>query len=219
MAEYITTFSGINFYPLDPDPEGILIEDVAHSLARLCRANGHYNDFYSVAAHCINCYEEACARSESVRVRLACLLHDAAEAYISDIPRPVKMDLDGIDTIENRLLSMIYTKFLGSDLTEYEAQTVKVIDDAMLYYEFYEFSGIRLIEEFPYVATTPLFYDDTIRCVEEQYLEIFHALDPSKEAPKTVTKLRLKGAPEEERVPLRLKEEPADSTDGASDTV
>ena len=60
---------------------------------------------------------------------------------------------------------------------------------------------------------------EAIRRVEEQYLEIFHVLDPSKEAPKTVTKLRLKGAPEEERTPLRLKEEPADSTDGASDTV
>ncbi len=208
MAEYITTFSGINFYPLAPKAEDIAIEDIAHSLSKLCRANGHYPDFYSVAAHCINCYDEACARSETPRIKMACLLHDAAEAYISDIPRPVKKDLSGVDEIEDRLLNMIYEKFLGSVLTEYEREMVKTIDDAMLYYEFYEYKGDRLFPDPPYVASTPLFYDDTMAHVEHEYLEIFKSIDLSAHQSQDYKgKLKLKGAPQEAKVPLKLRQE------------
>ena len=208
MAEYITTYTGVDFFPLVPVKDDIRIEDIAHSLSLLCRANGHYADFYSVAAHCINCYQEACARTETPRVKLACLLHDAAEAYISDIPRPVKLDMPGVEEIEDRLLNAIYEKFLGSALTDYEQQIVKIIDDAMLYYEFYEYKGVKLIEEFPYVAATPLFYDDTPAHVEREYLEIFRSIDISSQTdPKEYdVKLRLKGTTEE-KTTFSLREE------------
>ncbi len=86
----ITTYSGIHFTPASPRPEDISIYDIAHALSLLCRANGHFHEFFSVAAHAINCAEEAKARGYSPRVCLACLLHDASEAYLSDITRPVK---------------------------------------------------------------------------------------------------------------------------------
>lgn len=177
MTDYITTYSKIKFRPLEPVADDIRIEDIAHSLSMLCRANGHYDSFYSVAAHSLNCYEEAVARRESPRVKMACLLHDATESYISDVTRPVKKYLDEYQRIEDKLSEVIYEKFLGSPLTEYEETMVKVIDDAMLYYEFLEFAAIKLEEEPPYVAATPDFYRGTIRQVEQEFLDVFNAID------------------------------------------
>lgn len=177
MSEYITTYTNVNFYPVSPKIEDIHIEDIAHSLSMLCRANGHYSTFYSVGAHCLNCYDEACARRESPRVKMACLLHDATESYLSDVTRPVKQFLDEYIRIENNLASMIYQKFLGSDLTEYERTMVKIIDDAMLYYEFLEFGAKKLFDEPPYVAASPDFYKGNMKQVEQEYLDVFSSID------------------------------------------
>ncbi len=177
MPDYILTYSKVKFTPTEPKGEDVKIEDIAHALSMLCRANGHYTSFYSIGAHCLNCYEEACARRESARVKLACLLHDACEAYISDITRPVKRYLEEYRIIEDRLSKVIYEKFLGSPLTEYEEKMVKLIDDAMLYYEFLEFSGEKLLEEPPYVAATPDFYRGTMKQVEQEYIDVFNSID------------------------------------------
>lgn len=177
MQDYITTYSKIKFTPLQPVADDIRIEDIAHSLSMLCRANGHYSSFYSVAAHCINCYEEAVARRETPRVKMACLLHDAVESYISDVTRPVKKHLPQYQHIEEKLSNAIYEKFLGTPLSDYEEKMVGIIDDAMLYYEFLEFSAYKLMEEPPYVAATPDFYRGTMKQVEQEYLDIFHNID------------------------------------------
>lgn len=181
MSDYIITYCKKKFYPLEPVIEDIMIEDIAHSLSMLCRANGHYDSFYSVGAHCINCYEEAVARRESARIKMACLLHDAAEAYISDVTRPVKKNISNYADIEEKLLNMIYEKFLGSPLNEYEEKVVKMIDDAMLYYEFYEFTAIKLEDDLPYVCATPDFYRGTMKQVEKEYLDIFNNIDLKEE--------------------------------------
>ena len=73
----ILTHSKIMFDPLHPEAELIEITDIAHALSMLCRANGHFQSFYSVGQHCINCMLEAKARGYSERVQLGCLLHDA----------------------------------------------------------------------------------------------------------------------------------------------
>ncbi len=177
MTDYITTYSKVKFKPLEPVAEDIHIEDIAHSLSMLCRANGHYSSFYSVGAHCLNCYEEAVARRETPRVKMACLLHDATESYLSDVTRPVKQYLSDYRRIEDDLMKAIYEKFLGSPLTEYEETMVKHIDDAMLYYEFLEFAAIKLSEEPPYVAATPDFYRGTMKQVEQEYLDVFKSID------------------------------------------
>lgn len=187
MTEHILTYSKLPFRPLEPVAEDIKIEDIAHSLSLLCRANGHYAEFYSVGAHCLNCYEEACARQEKPRVKMACLLHDATEAYLSDITRPVKMYLPEYKDIEENLANVIYEHFLGSPLTEYEKQMVKIIDDAMLYYEFYEFMAVRLFDEPPFVSSTPDFYKGNMKQVEQQYLDVFHSIDLNEVSEEKLT--------------------------------
>ena len=87
------TFSGRRFDPLMMTPEDVVLEDIAHALSLLCRGGGQLKYFYSVGQHCINCMKEAKARGWSKRMQLACLIHDASEAYISDIIRPVKVHL------------------------------------------------------------------------------------------------------------------------------
>ena len=82
---YIVTYTGRKFWPLDPKPEDIDIRDIAHALSMQCRFGGHAKRFYSVAQHSL---------FVSFRVpvydKLWALLHDAAEAYLVDVPRPVK---------------------------------------------------------------------------------------------------------------------------------
>ena len=69
MADYIRTWSKVKFTPLEPKEEDIHIGDIAHALSLMTRANGHFPEFYSVAQHCIHCYEEATARGLSKRLR------------------------------------------------------------------------------------------------------------------------------------------------------
>ena len=69
---YITTVTGKHFYPLNPNPQDIDIEDIAHALSLICRANGHFKYFYSVAQHCIACAEEAVERGCFCRRRKSC---------------------------------------------------------------------------------------------------------------------------------------------------
>jgi len=187
MSDYIITYTKRRFFPTKPVIDDIQIEDIAHALSLICRANGHYESFYSIAAHCLNCYEEAVARRESPRVRMACLLHDAVEAYISDITRPVKQFLPEYQAIEERLSEAIYERFLGGPLSEYESKMVKTIDDAMLYYEFYEFMAEKLAEEPPFVAATPDFYRGTMRQVEQEYLDVFNSIDLNAPTEKKAT--------------------------------
>ena len=93
MSDHIRTYTGKEFYPMEPDPDAICIEDIAHALPMICRGNGHVHSFWSVGEHCICCAKEAEARGFSNRVILACLLHDASECYMSDVPRPFKKEL------------------------------------------------------------------------------------------------------------------------------
>ena len=81
----IVTFTGRVVRPLDPDPETFAIEDIAHSLSNQCRFTGHTREFYSVAQHAV-LVSYYCDEKDA----LAGLLHDASEAYIADLARPIK---------------------------------------------------------------------------------------------------------------------------------
>ena len=144
MSE-IKTYTGIMFDPLEPNIDLIRIEDIAHALAMLCRANGHFKSFYSVGQHCINCAEEAAARGYSARVQLGCLLHDGSEAYLSDVTRPVKKALPKYLEIEEPLQNAIWNKWLNNPLTEEEIKQIFEIDDMMLLNEFMALMDILLL--------------------------------------------------------------------------
>lgn len=109
----IETFSGRVIRPLSPDPEDICIEDIAHSLANSCRFTGHTRQFYSVAQHSFLVADLLSIKGFS-ELGLHGLLHDASEAYLSDIARPVKRapTFSGVyDEIEDRLMSAIAEAF------------------------------------------------------------------------------------------------------------
>ena len=176
MADYLTTWSGIHFTPLEPKKEEIRAEDIAHALSLMTRANGHFPEFYSVAQHCIHCCEEPGARSYSARVQAACLLHDGSEAYLADITRPVKKHLPGYLSIEEVLQSAIYEKFLGEPLTEEEEALVKDVDDALLYYEFLHYMGEALMDCAPVLSGSPVFETLPFQTAEKRYLKLLKAL-------------------------------------------
>lgn len=134
---YITTVTGKHFYPLNPNPQDIDIEDIAHALSLICRANGHFKHFYSVAQHCISCAGEAIARGYTWEVILGCLLHDASEAYLCDVTRPVKKQLPQYLQAEEKLQDVIWKHFIGRELTEDEKNQIFEIDDDILSMEFH----------------------------------------------------------------------------------
>ncbi len=174
--DYITTYTGTHFYPTNPDPEQIHIEDIAHALPMLCRGNGHVKKFFSVGQHCIFCAKEARARGYSDRVVLACLLHDAAECYMSDVPRPFKKYLDQYLVFEDRILDLIYEKYLGSRLTEEEQTLLKQVDDDLLYYDLTILIGEPMETPAPEVHIEIDYTVKSFEEVERQYLELFKEL-------------------------------------------
>ena len=173
MADYITTYTGIHFYPTDPDPEAINIEDIAHALSLLCRGNGHVSTFWSVAQHCIICAREAAAREWPDRLVLACLLHDASECYLSDVPRPFKAELVGYRDHEDRLLDMIYTRYLGTPLSPEEQRMAREIDDGALYYDLRDLLHNEQSEQDPQFHVIPSYDFRSFQEVEKEYLELF----------------------------------------------
>ena len=117
MSNCITTYTGKHFDPTQPEKERICIDDIAHALSLLCRGNGHVKTFFSVGQHCILCAKEAMARGLPRRLALAALLHDASECYMSDVPRPFKKSLPEYQRQEEKLLCIIYEKYLGTGLS------------------------------------------------------------------------------------------------------
>ena len=174
MAEYISTYTGIRFDPAQPDAEGIAIEDIAHALSLLCRGNGHVSKYWSVAQHSILCAREAAARELPDRLVLACLLHDAGECYLSDVPRPFKKELPGYRELEDRLLDLIYTRFLGSPLTKEEEQAVREIDDGALYYDLRELIHNEQSGTEPQFHVIPDYSFRPFHEVEQEFLDWFY---------------------------------------------
>lgn len=109
----ILTFTGKIVTPLDMNPDDIDIQDIAKSLSNQGRFLGHTQKFYSVAQHC--CIGALALRHElePPSVQLAFLLHDAAEAYLCDIPSPLKHSwvFNAYRSIEDRLQDMINAKY------------------------------------------------------------------------------------------------------------
>ena len=91
----VETFSGQAMDLLRPDSELIHLDDIAHSLGNNCRFNGHTSSYYSVAEHSVlvACLVEKMTSSR--HLVLAGFLHDAHEAYLGDIPTPIKQNLPG----------------------------------------------------------------------------------------------------------------------------
>lgn len=108
LSPEIKTFTGVWVNLVDPDPATIFIEDIAHALSQICRFTGHTKKFYSVASHSLR-VAAMCSRKH----QLSALLHDATEAYLSDINSPLKHTdaMAGYRLLENRMWKCISSKF------------------------------------------------------------------------------------------------------------
>ncbi|WP_019998874.1 hypothetical protein [Aureimonas ureilytica] len=105
-GDYIQTFTGRRFWPLDPRADDVCIEDIAHSLSMQCRYAGHCKRFYSVAEHCVLMAHRVTAPN-----KLWALLHDASEAYLVDVPRPIKSYLENYQEAESDVMLAICMRF------------------------------------------------------------------------------------------------------------
>lgn len=115
----IRTYSGKHLDLANPDPDDILIEDIAIGLARECRYARQSNIWYSVAEHswlvanaCRTQYPTFPA-AQLPELQLRALLHDASEAYLGDLPGPIKQTdaMAGFRAVEGRLQTAIYQAF------------------------------------------------------------------------------------------------------------
>lgn len=128
-GDWMQTYSGKQFWPLDPRPEDIDIVDIAAALSKLNRYGGHTVKFYSVAEHCVLMTRAARAGGFSNDICFQILMHDASEAYLSDVIRPIKPYLDNYAEIETNLMRVIARRF------RFEwppSDVVKVFDNAIL---------------------------------------------------------------------------------------
>ncbi len=172
---WIQTHAGHAFDLIEPAADSICIEDISHALAHLCRFAGHARVFYSVAQHSV-LVAERCA-PEYARWGL---LHDATEAYIADLPRPVKRlpGMEGYRLLEARIARAVAHTFglPGEDVPA----AVKVVDARMLATEARQLMGQP---PRPWSNAQPPYEDLRIepqppRLAREQFLSAFRRLWP-----------------------------------------
>jgi len=144
---WMQTFTGKKIDIMNPKPEAVDIQDIAHALSMICRFGGHCRDFYSVAEHSL-LVERLGTRSNRGTMnwttqQMEFLLHDAAEAYVGDTITPIKngiretssQPLSILDSLENSWALAIGKAFgLGCRLTR-SSSIVKEFDDQALSHE------------------------------------------------------------------------------------
>ena len=174
---WIQTYSGIRFTPTKPNIDSIVIQDIAHALSLQCRFSGHCNFFYSVAQHSVLVSYE-CDPGEE----LWGLLHDASEAYLVDVPKPLKVSgkFDAYLDFEKNMMNIICDKF---GLNRDEPLSVKKADYKLLCTEARDLlleprkDGFDLSQSLPYTIV-PLSPKDA----EQEFLKRFFELIGMPEA-------------------------------------
>ena len=135
VGGYIVTYTGRRMYALDPRPEEIDIDDIAWALAHQCRFSGHTSEFYSVAQHSCHVHDIVHGNGSisTDDMKAWGLFHDASEAYLVDIPRPIKRSAGSFGEIymevEDQLMKVIARRF---DLTGAMPPAVKDADVLLL---------------------------------------------------------------------------------------
>ncbi len=174
----IITVSGRFFEFLDPKPEQICIEDIAHALSMICRFAGHTWKFYSVAEHSVR-VSQVCDPSDA----LWGLLHDAAEAYMVDMPAPLKRVIPAYRKIEARVQAEIMKRF---GLPHLEPGNVKWADGRLLATEARDLCApegeFRGLPEKPLpLKITPVSQWEAEDWFFDRFAELFSELEPEKQ--------------------------------------
>ena len=125
--DWMETYTGRKFFPTHPSAGDICIEDIVHALSMLCRFGGHCREFYSVAQH--SCLVADMVENVQPDAALAALMHDAEEAYIGDIIRPIKRSVPEISNAGAEIELMIFQVF---GIPHPMPEVVKWADNVML---------------------------------------------------------------------------------------
>ena len=136
---YILTHTGIKFDLQNPTADMICLEDIAHALSNICRFTGHSKHFYSVAEHSIKCASVAMRLGRDKYLQRAVFLHDAHEAYIGDVSRPLKLFLRDYREIEEKLQLLVSARF--DLICKPNDPDITYIDGCMLEVEMQELMG------------------------------------------------------------------------------
>jgi len=176
---WITTYSGIRFPLLEARLEHVVLEDIAHSLSMQCRYNGHCPRFYSVAEHSVLVAEWVERRTSNRRLALEALMHDASEAYLCDVPAPLKPLLANYREIEIQVERLVARRF---NLAYPWHELAKEADKRIIVNEYKElfepthgprdwdaFEGVEPLDDCNLVLFNPLEARDA-------FLETFHRL-------------------------------------------
>jgi 5'-deoxynucleotidase YfbR-like HD superfamily hydrolase len=132
----MTLHSGRKIDVFNPQEEDIDIGDIAHALSNLCRYGGHCPGFYSVAQHSVLCSYEPGSPEEQFEF----LMHDASEAYMADLPRPIKRRMPMYEEIEDRVLTLVFMKYNINPIFEFKmSERAKEVDDIVLTMEYENF--------------------------------------------------------------------------------
>lgn len=142
-GNWINTATGVAFHPLEPRAEDVSIEDIAHSLSHECRYTGHTASFYSVAEHSVLVAKGVAALGGSLNDQRWGLLHDASEAYLSDISSPVKKhpSFAFYREVEKGLMAAVAERF---KLEGEEPDLVRFVDAQMIAFESVDLRVIRV---------------------------------------------------------------------------
>jgi len=172
FGDWMQTFTGRQFWPLDPRPDEIAVEDIAHALAMQCRYAGHCLRFYSVAEHSVLLSEWVMAEA-GTHAALWALLHDASEAYLVDVPRPVKPYLAGYKPAEAVVMRAVAARFgLAPDIPA----IVKQADDRIIADERANLSACVAQWDFDAIPLGVTLHYWTPDVAEERFLEAFRWL-------------------------------------------
>ncbi|MGQ4893501.1 MAG: hypothetical protein ACP6IQ_02625 [Candidatus Njordarchaeia archaeon] len=184
MNYYVKTLTGHYYFG---DFNQIEIIDIAHALSMQCRFNGHISKFYSVAEHCVKATELLEKIGYNNQTKLHMLLHDAAEAYIGDIPKPYK---DMLDKLSNNLLTNTEEAILGDiyqslDLKFPNQKTlsiIKTVDKLITVIEGVYFFGADEVKQWNLIEPIDACaYNVLIECwdsqkAKEKFMEKFEVL-------------------------------------------
>ena len=129
MNEYMMTASGREFVPARLVPTDVVIEDIAHSLSLICRFGGHTREHYSVAQHSLLVMRILSAVDAPAIIQMAGLLHDAHEAYVGDMPTPLKVALGSCwHKVEHQAACAVYEAFGLTDIMKRHHAIIKNAD-------------------------------------------------------------------------------------------
>lgn len=150
----------------DPIKGTLNIEDIAHSMSMQPRFGGHSKTFYSIAEHSVWVANKILEKGHSKKVAFCGLMHDTTEAYLVDIPKPIKVELPDYNNLEEILMKKLAKRFKF----EYPLyKIVKTVDRLALDYEW-----INVV-----TTETP---DKTMTQPEakEAFLKLYKKLSPKK---------------------------------------